>query len=360
MTPRTDGFDPILDALKANSERYFGDSTVTIEPLSRMDRPFSALLRLRVTTRTAVSHAFLKMYKPRPPVPYEPPTDLSQMVQEEYAATLRMYLALDGRPGLAAPRPIAVFPEHHAIITEEVEGTSFDRLLRAEAWQLTPSPMLQAIATRIGAWIREYQRVVPAAGQLSLAAQREYLDERLRHITPRILSRDERSRALGLFDELGAGITCPNQPLIAIHADLCPGNILITPGGGVSVLDFAMAQSGTRFHDVSHLYMHLDRHRTRPRLGTPFIPSILAALLRAVDDSATDPNPLFRLMLLQHAVCHVTQLAERSGGQLDAALVWLIRRRWQACLAMPGLLKPIAGARPPAFPPAHPANLPIH
>ena len=206
MTPRTDGFGPVLDALADDAERCLGDSKATIDPVSRMERPFSALLRLRVTTRTATSHVFLKMYKPRPPVPYEPPTDLSQMVQEEFAATQRMYLALNGRPGLAAPRPLAVFPDHQAIVTEEVEGESFDRLLRAEAWRMTPSRMLQAVATRIGAWIREYQRVCPASGHLSLAAQREYLDERLRHITPRILSADERARALDLFDQLAADI----------------------------------------------------------------------------------------------------------------------------------------------------------
>ena len=49
-----------------------------------------------------------------------------------------------------------------------------------------------------------------------------------------------------------------------------------------------------------------------------------------------------------------------TRSRIDAAVVWLIRRRWQACLAMPGLVGPIGDARPPAFPPAHPRNLPIH
>jgi tRNA A-37 threonylcarbamoyl transferase component Bud32 len=360
MTPSTDGFRPVLDALSAGAEDYFGDSAARVEPIGRLDRPFSGLLRLRITTRTEATHAFLKIYKPRPPVPYAPDPDLSRMVEEEYAATLRMYRALTDRPGLAAPRPISVFPEHKAIVTEELTGTSFDRLLRAEAWRLKAPAMLQAIATRIGAWIREYQRVMPAAGDLSLPAQREYIDERLRYITPRILSRDERAATLAFFDELAAEVGPARQSLVAIHADLCPANILITEGGGVGVLDFAMAQSGSRFHDAAHLYMHLNRQRLRPRIGAPFIPSVLAALLRAVDESATRPDPLFRLMLLQHAVCHVTQLAGRSGGPVDGALCWLIRRRWRSCMATPGLQGPISGARPAPMVPAHPSKLPIH
>ena len=103
---------------------------------------------------------------------------------------------------------------------------------------------MEAIAARIGAWIREYQRVVTASGVLSLADQREYVDQRLRHITPAVLTPEDRAHALALFDDLAADVSPPDQPLVAIHADLCPGNILVTSGGGVSVLDFAMVQSG--------------------------------------------------------------------------------------------------------------------
>jgi hypothetical protein len=220
--------------------------------------------------------------------------------------------------------------------------------------------MLAAIAARIGAWVREYQRVVGASGVLSLADQREYIDERLRHITPRILSADERKRTLGLFDTLAADVSPTDQPLVAIHADLCPGNILVTPGGGVSVLDFAMVQSGTRYHDVAHLFMHLERLKERPRLRKAFVGTFQAALLRACHGLGPQPDPLFRLMLLQHAVCHVTQLADHAGGRLEPLIRWLIRRRWGASLRVPELARKPSRARPVPIPPAHPRNLPIH
>ncbi len=360
--PSTEGFRPVLDALAAGAERYFGDARAVLEPTARLDRPFSALLRLHVTTPAGRVRTYLKVYKPRPLVAYERPMDMSRLVEDEFAATRRLYTALAGRPGLAAPRPIAAFPEHHAILTEEVVGTSFDRVLRAEAWGWRkPSPMLESIAARIGAWVREYQRAMGGSGALSLVAQREYIDERLRHITPRILTPDERVRTLDLFDQLAADVTPSDQPLVAIHADLCPGNILVTAGGGISVLDFAMAQSGTRFHDVAHLYMHLERLRSRPRVRSAFVPTLQAALLRACHGQGPQPDPLFRLMLLQHVVCHVTQLADRSAGPLDPALRWLIRRRWRAGLAMPTLARGSAStARPATIGPAHPRNLPIH
>jgi aminoglycoside phosphotransferase (APT) family kinase protein len=358
--PSTDGFRPVLGALAAGAERYFGDAGAAIEPVARLDRPFSALLRLRVTAAGRGSHVFLKIYKPRPMVAYERPMDMARMVEDEFRTTLRLHTALAARPGLSAPRPISVFPEHMAIVTEEVVGTSFDRVLRAEGWGMRPSPMLDAIAARIGAWIREYQRVVGASGVLSLADQREYVDERLRHITPRILSAEDRARALGLFDTLAADVSPVDQPLVAIHADLCPGNILVTAGGGVSVLDFAMVQSGTRYHDVAHLFMHLERLKGRPRLRSAFVSTLQAALLRACHGLGPQPDPVFRLMLLQHAVCHVTQLADSAGGRLEPVLRWLIRRRWRASLAVPELNRKLLRARPVPIRPAHPRNLPIH
>jgi hypothetical protein len=40
---------------------------------------------------------------------------------------------------------------------------------------------------------------------------------------------------------------------------------------------------------------------------------------------------LFRMMLLQHAVCHVALLAERRIPFVDRAYRWFLRRRWLMC-----------------------------
>ena len=50
----------------------------------------------------------------------------------------------------------------------------------------------------------------------------------------------------------------------------------------------------------------------------------------------TAADPLFRLMLLQHAVCHVALLAERRVPLVDAAYRWYLRRRWQLCERIAG------------------------
>jgi proline racemase len=49
-----------------------------------------------------------------------------ELLQNEYAATRRLYKALRSRPGLVPLRPIAIFPEQLAIVTAEVSGERFE------------------------------------------------------------------------------------------------------------------------------------------------------------------------------------------------------------------------------------------
>jgi tRNA A-37 threonylcarbamoyl transferase component Bud32 len=286
-----------------------------------------------MTPEGAPSYAFTKIYKVRPARPYETPRLTADVVRDEFDATARLHVALAGRPGLTSPRPIASLPEQGAIVTQELPGTPLDRVLRASN-ATRKLPMLEAVAARIGAWLRTYQRSTGTVGEWRADECRTYLDARLRYVA-RYLGDRPRVDGLALFDRLAADLPASPEPLVAIHADLCPANILITPGGGVGVLDFATAQAGSRFHDLAHLYLHLElaRRRAGGRRRIAF-GCIQDTLMAGFDRPAAVRDPLFRLMLLQHAVCHVTQLVDTAGWRPRAAMCALARWRWRACLAM--------------------------
>ncbi len=337
MSLRTDGFEPVLAALSQGAQTYFGDARALVEPVARLERPFSALLRLRIRTAGRDSHAFAKVFKPR----FSTPEELAQLrrwVVREFRAAKRLHDALHSQDGLNALRPVAVFPDDLAIVTEEVAGVTFERLLRDALWGRRVPVPVELVAERIGAWIRTYQAVIDAEGSLDLGERREYLDVRLRRLTePGVLSDAEAAHTLARFDALAAAVTQPSQPLVAIHADLNPGNILVTPDGRVTILDFAMAKMGPRFHDLSHLYMHLEFLRWRPRLKSAVVSEAQTALMRGYDPASSTSDPLFELMLLQHLVCHVALLAERPPIPLDPAARWFVRRRWTKCARIHGL-----------------------
>jgi Phosphotransferase enzyme family len=348
MSLRTDGFEPVLAALSQGAQQYFGDAAAVVEPVSRMERPFSALLRLRVRTADRDSHAFAKVFKPRLSTPEEL-AQLRRYVEREFCAAKCLYEALGPQPGLSALRPVAVFPDDLAIVTEEVVGTTFERTLRDALWGRRVAIPIDVVAERIGAWIRTYQTVIDADGVLDLSERREYLDVRLRRLMAAgVMTDADAALALERYDALASRVA--PQPLVAIHADLNPGNILVTADGGVTILDFSMAKTGARFHDLTHLYMHLEFLRWRPRLKSAVVDDAQSALIRGYDSSCSSLDPLFQLMLLQHLVCHVALLTERPSGPLDPAFRWFVRRRWAKCARVHGLGTREKPSRRSAFP----------
>lgn len=332
MISDTEGFDGLLAQLSAGARGYFGDAHAVIEPVARLERPYSALLRLRVEAAGHESYAFLKVFKPKGDGAEER-AQLRRFVEREFRSTRRLHEALRGRPDLTALRPVAVFPDQLALVTEEVEGETFDLVARRALQGGAAAGAGNLAAGRIGAWIRTYQEVTATDGQLSLDERREYFDARLRKLAGDVLSEADRQRALTRFDEIASRIDPADFGLVAIHADLSPTNILVAPDGRVTILDFAMAKTGARHHDVAHLYLHLERLRHRAPLRGERAADLQSALLRGVDPGLTPAHPLFALMLLQHVVCDIAQQAERSVGPFRPAYRALLRRRWNKGVA---------------------------
>jgi hypothetical protein len=69
--------------------------------------------------------------------------------------------------------------------------------------------------------------------------------------------------------------------------------------------------------------------KARDPARTPLLTAVQDAMLRGYSPDLTPSDPLFRLMLWQHAVCHVAMLAERQMPLIGPAYRWFVRRRWQ-------------------------------
>jgi hypothetical protein len=185
-------------------------------------------------------------------------------------------------------------------------------------------------------WLRGYQSIGAGQSSISLADRREYLDLRLRQLEGRALSAAERAATLARFDRLAAEIGTATVPAVRIHADLTPRNIVIDDRLRVTALDFTMAKDGPAHHDVSHLYLHMELMANRHRARAADIRAFQAGLLQADGSRSLIDDPLFKLMLMQHSVCHVALIAEKRLPLLDAVYRWFLRRRWRLCAQMSG------------------------
>jgi tRNA A-37 threonylcarbamoyl transferase component Bud32 len=324
------GFEPVIADLSAGATDYFGAAGAVLEPVRRVDGPFSSVLRVRVTAAGTASYAFIKVLKPR----NESADELARIgrfLDREYRSTLSFHRSVAQDTEIGALRPIACLPQHRAMVTEEVPGEPLSDVLERAA---EPSPALLAVARRVGRWVRAYQQSVATDAVVEFAERRSYLDDRLRALAGPILSAEERVSMLETFDTIVGEIGSATVPAVAIHADLTPANIIVGTDGRVTVLDFTMAKTGPSTHDLSHVYFHLGLRAARRRARAGMYAAVQDAMLGGYDPRLSAADPLFRLILWQHAVCHVAMLAERRIPVGGAAYRWFIRRRWQACVRL--------------------------
>jgi aminoglycoside phosphotransferase (APT) family kinase protein len=332
------GFEGVISTLSRNASLHFGSAAAEFEALQRHDGPFSRVLRVRVTAGARVSHAYIKVFTPK----NERPEELARVgrfLKREYEATRALDTTLQADPEIGALRPIAYLPDHLAIVTEEVPGRPFGKLL---ADPHADPKYVREIAGRIGRWVLAYQTTLPQPeGRIDLLERREYVDVRLRQLEGTILSARERADVLATIDRLIVEVGGSTVPAVPIHADLNPMNVIVSDAGRVTVLDFTMAKSGTRVHDLSHLYFHVGMHAVKRPGRARGLDGVQAALLAGYSRNLSADDPLFRLVWWQHAICHLAFLAERPVGLMGPAYRWFVGRRWRKVRSLDPQLLPV-------------------
>jgi hypothetical protein len=324
-------FGRVVRRLQHESAQYFGAASVVIELKGYTERAFSDVFEVNVRTGICSFNAFIKLFKLE-----EDGLDhlerMQQRVIRDFAATTRAYNGLKAYPGLSAVRPIACFPDELAIVTEQAFGETLESLLRRQAaWQPDECALdlMSTICERIGAWIKAFQGIATDESRLSLEEMRRYIDVRLSKLvrSNRVgFTESDRERLLSYFDKCCEEVSDDDLSGVPIHADLSPGNLLVH-GTDVTALDFAMAKTGTIYHDLAHLFLHIEYLNAKPWFKRRVTTQLQKALLRGFDLPQKPNQSMFRLALLQHIVCHLVQLESTHSHLFARSYNWYLQRR---------------------------------
>jgi hypothetical protein len=325
-------FEPVMERLRAEALIHFGTAEVRLAPVAVEHRRFSSLLRLAVCRPGEPEprlHLFLKLCGIPPGHTIE---TIRARVLSDFETTSRIHTALAAWPDVGGVRAVACYPEQLAIVTEETPGETLGAYLDARVrWFPSPATLddAVAIAATVGRWVARFQALDPRPGRISLGDLREYIDIRLTRLVQQPAARftgGDRVRVLRLFDDLAVTVTDEELAESIVHADLAPGNVLVS-GGRVVVLDFAMSKRGSVWLDLSRLHLQLDLLRAKPQFRRPVIQKLQQALLHGYAPDLTADRPLFRLLLLRHHVNHLSMLSS-SPGAFPASLYSARIRRW--------------------------------
>jgi hypothetical protein len=301
-------FEPVLNSLIVDTAAFFGAASVRLTTVALEERPYSFVARMGVSREGETdpfTYLFVKAVKVQPG---DGERDrMRHRVEHEFEVTRRVYGSMNRQADVGVVRPVACYPQHLVIATEQVVGvTLLDHMTARASWfnrQDGGSELAMTMA-KTGRWLREFQSFDAGSGAVTLEWFRDYVDIRLRRLVDRSGGRfrePDRQRTLGYIDAQWPQVSPDHLRDVAIHADLALSNVLVA-GHRIVVLDFAMAKRGGPLHDLSRLYVQIEMLEMKPYLRRAVLRQAQAALLAGFDPSLTRESAAMRLYTLLHRI----------------------------------------------------------
>ena len=300
--------------------------------LSVATRPFSYVARVESESAAATRRVIVK-------IPRLKPGKADRRVPRlklEIAAAQALAHTLKDETELSVPDVVAFYPEIPALVWGEVGGETLEAMAARNARGVPGKAELARLEQALhgaGRWLRVLQDgSAVEEGTLSLEEMTEYVDVRLKRISelgPRGLDIYWRARVKRVFTQ--ARLPADALGLSAVHGDFSLSNIMFD-GTRVIALDFSRFGIGSRYYDVTRLYHQLGLLLHKPWYRPSTIARLRQAFLNGFDPSLRPDEPIFRLFLIQHLLCHwlgLLKTSPRASWQVRGFNRWVGYRHKQ-------------------------------
>ena len=338
---------PVLAAVEREAAAWFGAAIEAVVAEQHLERGSSDLVRLRVQTRARTAGVAVRLWKVMPETAHER-RRIEERVRREFRITLDRWRAFQGNEVAGCVRPLAYFPDHLAIATEEPVGQTLASLLDRVLLPFASRPdraLLDRACRGAGEWLRQFQRH-EEAGQCDRAELREYIDARLRRLAANPMTGftdADRVRVLFVTAWLLGQLAAEELVDVPVHGDCSPEKMMIGDSH-VVLVDAASARRGLEFHDIANLYMRIGLYACDRRYSVALIRDVQRKFLRAFDPVDVH-DPRFSLALLINVVNHYTALGAQRHASVTTMNDWATMRRHRSWLRRFDPARPSAEAR---------------
>jgi len=254
----------------------------------------------------------------------------------EYQILTQLFAHFQTHQTWGVARPIAVFPDELAIVTEEVRGIALTDLIGRSAKRHMfgyRQPVLEKYCVLAGTWLREFQSFTTRRnGEFNIQGLMQYCDQRLDTlIAYRRAGIDDRFKAQfrRYLNKKHEQSRRKPDIIVGRHNDFSPHNIIVE-GDRISVIDFGFFDHDSYLYDVCKFWFQLECMKTSPLFRPSTIERLQNSFFVGYGNSIDPRGPAFEMVASRYYLTRlVTMVKEGTRGGLRG---WIDRRSYEWCL----------------------------
>jgi hypothetical protein len=305
----------LLDQIVRESKRIFAiDGEVTVGKMDECSNPGSTTYRMELFLGEERHAIYVKTL-----IPGRGATEkIKEDVLKEYEILCSLYDGFAGMPDISVVRPLAVFPEHRALATEEAPGPTLQHRL-ARATRPWVSSNESGLASRscflAGKWLNKFQQLTDR-GNSPFSADDivDYCNTRLCDLVARPESGVNDSLQGKLSDCIGAMSRQAKQQentIAGCHNDFAPHN-MIAQDDHLYVLDFGFFNYDSTIIDVCRFWHRLETFKADPLVSSRRITAYQQSFLLGYEHTVDRNTSAFRLAEIRFVLSSMCTLLK--GG----------------------------------------------
>ncbi|MBZ0168810.1 MAG: phosphotransferase [Kofleriaceae bacterium] len=302
------GVSAVLRQLTTRYALYFPDARMspTISSVTVTSRRHCDLAWVELKFDGAAARICVKFPKDPKKRPHTHLERVGQDPSVEFETLSYLHERFRRVPGCAVVRPIALFPEEMAVVTEVAEGNNLHDLIKRKAGPWCGGSEVEALKAHClasGVWLRHFQEFTAQQRQAALPMSKilEQVTADLEVCVQMGLPRAVAFSLLTLCEEQLRTVEGRKVPVVGEHPDFQPDNILLSPAG-VTVLDFTNFQYGSAYNDVGRFLASLDFLRKNPLYSRERIHTLKAAFLEGYGWSRNEMDAGLTAYLIRYMV----------------------------------------------------------
>ena len=245
---------------------------------------------------------------------------IKEDVQKEYDVLCSLYDGFKDMPDISVVRPIAVFPEHRVIATEEAPGPTLQQLL-SRATRFWSSSRDSGNAGRscylAGKWLNKFQQLTHRGNHpFSAGDIMHYCHVRLSDLGARPGSgiNDSLQHDISKWIEAVSRQACQEDNAVAgCHNDFAPHN-MIAQDNHLSVLDLGFFSYDSTLYDVCRFWHRLETFKADPLVSSSRVRNYQESFLRGYEHSVDRSASVFRLAECRFVLSSMCTLLKDCPG----------------------------------------------